>query len=297
MEYAPQPPQQEQGDRFGLTMFASLLVHMLVILGVTFTLPKLRDLKGQPTLEITLVQTTSDRAPDQADFLAQANQDGGGNSEQEAMAGNPMPIHELGDHNRDFMSLPAVKPPQVQQQKETTEVMSGKDARKLRQSQPTPEQAEEQPAPTPPGLFEQSDPEEERARLSAEISRFWQDYQKQPKRKYVNARTREYKYATYMEAWRAKVVRIGNLNYPEKARRSRLSGSLILDVALNANGTIEDISIVRSSGKKLLDDAAVRIVELAMPYDPFPPEIRRETDILHITRTWQFADGDLNTVN
>jgi protein TonB len=93
-----------------------------------------------------------------------------------------------------------------------------------------------------------------------------------------------------MEAWRAKVERVGNLNYPEAARKQNLSGSLILDVALNADGSINQITIRRSSGQKVLDDAAIRIVELASPFAPFPEQVREETDILHITRTWQFLD-------
>ena len=93
-----------------------------------------------------------------------------------------------------------------------------------------------------------------------------------------------------MEAWRAKVERVGNLNYPEAARKRNLSGSLILDVALSADGSINQITIRRSSGQKVLDDAAIRIVELASPYAPFPAQVRKETDILHITRTWQFLD-------
>ena len=93
-----------------------------------------------------------------------------------------------------------------------------------------------------------------------------------------------------MEAWRAKVERVGNLNYPEEARRRKLAGQLVLDVALNPDGKINQITIRRSSGHKVLDDAAIRIVELAAPYAPFPEEIRAETDVLHITRTWQFLD-------
>ena len=93
-----------------------------------------------------------------------------------------------------------------------------------------------------------------------------------------------------MEAWRAKVERVGNLNYPEEARRRNISGQLVLDVALNPDGKINQITIRRSSGYKVLDDAAIRIVELAAPYSPFPEAIRAETDVLHITRTWQFLD-------
>jgi protein TonB len=129
------------------------------------------------------------------------------------------------------------------------------------------------------------------AALSAEIDRKLESRAQRPRQKFISASTREYKYAAYMEAWRAKVERIGNLNYPEAARQQGLSGSLILDVGLKPDGSIDDIIIRKSSGHKLLDDAAVRIVQLAAPYSPFTDDIKSETDILHITRTWQFLDA------
>ncbi len=128
------------------------------------------------------------------------------------------------------------------------------------------------------------------ASLSAEIRRKLEAKSQRPRRKFISATTKEYNYAAYMEAWRSKVERVGNLNYPEQARQQNLSGSLVLDVALNADGTINEITIRRSSGEKILDDAAVRIVELAAPFSAFPQNIKDETDILHIMRTWQFID-------
>jgi protein TonB len=100
-----------------------------------------------------------------------------------------------------------------------------------------------------------------------------------------------------MDAWRAKVESVGNFNYPSEAKRRHLTGNLLLDVALNADGSINEIAIRRSSGQKILDDAAIRIVELAAPFAPFPPEIRSELDILHITRTWKFNESGLSSEN
>jgi periplasmic protein TonB len=129
------------------------------------------------------------------------------------------------------------------------------------------------------------------ASLSAEIRRKMEAKAERPRRKFISASTKEYNYAAYMEAWRSKVERVGNLNYPEQARKQGLSGSLVLDVALNRDGTINDITIRRSSGEKLLDDAAIRIVRLSAPFAPFPQHIKDETDILHIMRTWQFLNN------
>lgn len=130
------------------------------------------------------------------------------------------------------------------------------------------------------------------ASLDAEIAERMEAKAKRPRRKFISATTSEYKYAAYMEAWRAKVERIGNLNYPDEARRDKLSGSLILDVALNSDGSIEEITVRKPSGHATLDDAAIRIVKLAAPYAAFPAEFNKEVDILHITRTWQFQSGD-----
>lgn len=128
------------------------------------------------------------------------------------------------------------------------------------------------------------------ANLSAEIQEKLESRAKRPRRKYVSATTQEYRYAAYMEAWRAKVERIGNINYPEEARRRRISGAVMLDVAVNRDGSVADISIRKSSGMTVLDDAAIRSVHLAAPYAPLPPEIRNEVDELHVTRTWKFGD-------
>ena len=129
-------------------------------------------------------------------------------------------------------------------------------------------------------------------RLTAELDRRSLSASRQDRRKAINASTQEYKYAAYLEAWRSKVERIGNLNYPDEAKRRKLYGNLLMHVSVRADGSVEQVRVVRSSGHKLLDDAAVRIVRLAAPYAPFPPEIREEVDVLDITRTWQFLDGN-----
>ena len=128
----------------------------------------------------------------------------------------------------------------------------------------------------------------EMAALSAEIERKLRTWAERPRRKWISARTREDRFAAYMVEWRRKVERVGNLNYPDRAARLGLSGNLLLEVALNPDGTVADIALRRSSGEPILDDAAVRIVKLAAPFAPFPPGIAEDVDILHIERTWFF---------
>lgn len=285
-------PEFTENDRMGVTFFGSFLLHMLIILGITFTLPKLKELDGLPTLEITLVQTRSKQTPDDADYLAQANQDGGGNHPKKGVARNPLPIKELGESSN---IMPAHQPlfrPEKETRKETAELLTQKKSRDKTSENESKQKTERAvPVEPNPGLINRQQPNTERARLNAEISRFWQEYQQLPRKKYINARTREYKYAAYMDAWRAKVERVGNLNYPDDARRRNLAGNLVLDVALKPDGSLHTVDVRRSSGHKLLDDAAIRIVTLAAPFSPFPKNIKEETDILHITRTWKFNQG------
>lgn len=281
-------------DRLGIMGFAAGLVHVGVILGVSFSMPApIQDRTGN--LEIMLVQTRTDKAPRDAQFLAQANQDGGGQSDDAKIASSPLPISELSEKN-DALPL-ARKPPQEQvvtMQDVSELLVRDRAMKKIHLAKIQPERKEPEFEPENLGLLDH-ETELERARLSAEIDRSWQEYQKRPQRKFLNARTREYKYALYVDAWRAKVERVGNLNYPEEARRRQLSGSLMLDVAVKSDGSIEAVTVRRSSGKKILDDAAIRIVELAAPFAAFSSEIRRDADILHITRTWRFNENNLAT--
>jgi len=130
------------------------------------------------------------------------------------------------------------------------------------------------------------------AHLSAQIDRSIQAFSKKIKHRYVAANAREFRDAAYLDAWRAKVERIGNLNYPDEAKRRNLSGALVLDVAVKADGRLQKVMIRRSSGHKILDDAAINIVKLAAPFAPFSEEMQKDTDILHIIRGWQFLNDN-----
>jgi protein TonB len=275
-------------DRLGVSLFASIMAHMVLILATAFVVPQLKRNNALPTLEITLVQTASVRAPDKAEFLAQVNQDGGGESDRADIARNPLPVREIGDRRVPlFRSAPQTA---TRSPREVTDTLNLHSDTKIRARDAKPVKKEERDTPLQLGLMSPEELRSERARLNAEISRSWQEYQQRPRRKFLNARTQEYRYAAYLEAWRAKVERVGNLNYPEEAKRRQVNGSLVLDVVLHNDGSIKEIVVVRPSGHKVLDDAAVRIVKLAAPFAAFPPDIRTETDELSITRTWKFNE-------
>ena len=281
----------------GLTAFASVLAHMVVILGISFSVPEFEpDLQKLPTLEITLVNSRSDVEPDAADFLAQANQEGGGDSEQPDTSKSPLPVAPTPVDSEQIPVAHIAPRPAPTDQPETV-IMTQDQEQAITvaktDAQPTPLNRQE--AMDKIGLIENPQIQRERSRLSAEISQFWEQYQKRPRRKFLSARTKEYKYAAYMEAWRSKVEKVGNLNYPERAKKDKLTGQLVLDVEIKSNGALHAINIIRPSGHKVLDDAAVRIVRLSAPFDPFPPVIKKEVDILHITRTWKFLRGSTLT--
>lgn len=295
MELVDKIPGFSNTDRLGLTAFGSILAHLVVILGVGFTVPDMTpDPDELSTLEITLVNTRSDTEPDVADFLAQANQDGGGDSDQPVIARSPLPM-EPKPVVSDIL-------PVARAESEPSERSIQPDTRMLTQIEdetlvvakvdPQPPKKKAEKEVSKAGLVENQPAQKERARLSAEISQFWEEYQKRPRRKFLSARTKEYKYATYMEAWRTKVEKIGNLNYPEQARKRKLNGQLVLDVEIRPDGNLHAVSVIRPSGYKELDDAAIRIVQLSAPFEPFPSSIREDVDILHITRTWQFVRGN-----
>ncbi len=277
-------------DRLGLTLFIAAALHALVILGVGFEIARGKNEQPPPlSMEVTLVHAHDEEAPEKADFLAQQNQRGAGEMEEAQRPSSPLPNprpEELqGDAAKTQMeSAPKTPPPSLDKELLTTERDSS-----LRAAITPPE---EQPLPEPTAdaaeLLERS---LEIARLSAEIRQRQESYARRDRHKFIGANTREYKYAGYEDAWRMRVERIGNLNYPDEARSGNLSGSLLLDVAIRADGHIESIKVVRSSGIKALDDGAIRIVRLAAPFAAFTPEIRAETDVLHILRTWQFQSG------
>ena len=286
---SPPPPTVTANDRLGLTLFFSVVLHGIIILGVVFSHPDPAKSKTSPTLEIILAQTSAPQKPTKADYLAQANQDGSGNVDKRIRPTRPRaaPLASPSAGQSDVMSLPhETAPPQSAHNMEvlTTDQTTPRDVDVTKQ-QPQPQSD----APSAAQLMLRT---QEIAKLSADLSSSLEAYSHRPRQRYISARSQAYRDAAYLEAWRSKIERIGNLNYPEEAKRQNLSGSLILDVAINADGTVHSIELRHSSGYKLLDDAAIRIVRLAAPFAPLSTEMRKDTDILHITRTWQFLNDN-----
>jgi protein TonB len=276
-------------DRLGLTLFIAVVVHAVIILGISFTSLK-GKLKNPPQrFEITLVQNKTDKAPENPDYLAQASQQGSGDPQQQKLKPQAPQARDIMRPDNLAGNAPETR---VQPQQGGSPATTTKKALTTAQSKQQLAQQQHKttptPAPTANDLIAQS---LQIASASAELQQRQQNYAKRKRHKYITASTQEYKYAAYQEAWRQKVERIGRLNYPEAARQRKLTGDLTMTVAIRADGSVASISLDRSSGYKLLDDAARRIVRLASPFAPLPDNIRAETDVLHITRTWIFHDG------
>lgn len=278
-------PRLPDNRRLWIAVGSSLLFHAL-LLTLHFKFPDASNAMREKALDIILVNAKSARKPHDAQALAQSNLDGGGNTDENRRAKTPLPSTAQQTTGNDLQQMRRrVQELEVAQQKMLTQARS---LRNVASSQTANEQPN--PAPTISGL-DLAESARAMARLEGEISKTTDEYTKRPRKKFVGARAEEYRFAQYIEDWRQKIERIGTLNYPDAAR-GKLYGSLVLTVAINADGSIGRIDINRSSGHKLLDDSARRIVQMAGPYSPFPPDIRRDTDVLEITRTWYFTQGD-----
>ena len=272
-------------ERLRATLVLSLLVHGMLVLGVGFALNEAAPVL--PTLDVILTEATTTLTPEQADFLAQARNRGGGEHDEarrprDRQAGR-LSQAETGVAPAPMRAqAPAPSPPP-----EARVVTSARGQQRVAQAEATPPVETRRPLP----LGERNiDRELAMARLAAEIHQDRERYAKRPNRKFVSASTREYEYASYLRAWVDRVERIGNLNYPDEARRRRLEGQVVISVAIRRDGTVERAEVVDSSGQPLLDQAALRIVRLAEPYPPLPATAE-EVDVLHVTRTWPFLAG------
>ncbi|TVS13702.1 MAG: energy transducer TonB [Wenzhouxiangella sp.] len=274
------------GDSLAMAIAVAAGLHAAVIGLVHFDFLPGRSDALTPSLDVILVDWATDEVPEQADFLAQVTQAGGGESPE---AGIP-----------EDLSLPEPEPepaePDLPQPDAVTEdqppapedLVSLADPAELLPTRADASEAlEDQPRDTRE-LMEQS---LAMARLSPDRRTDGDDFRQQPRRKFISASTREHVYASYMSAWIAKVERIGNMNYPEAARRRNIEGGLVLSVDLLADGSVDHIRVLRSSGHDILDEAAIRIVRLSAPFAPLPEEVADQVDVLTITRTWQFSSS------
>lgn len=292
----------------------SIIVHA-VLLTIHFE-PELKKLANKlPSLNVVLVNAKTKNAPDKAELLAQANLDRGGNTDANRQMKTALPAPK--QKNTEVKLRPSaeansaakaakLKAQEAREQKrvdalekQAQELLTQINSVKKVESNPTQDAASADPEQGDQKAFAKTlnradliAASIEIDRLEAQIAKQQDEYQKRPKRRFIGARTKEASDAMYLEAWRQKVERIGNLNYPAVAKDQKIYGQLRMTVSIKADGSIENIVIDKSSGSKILDEAAKNIVNLAAPYAKFSEEMKKNTDILGITRTWTFTQED-----
>lgn len=273
-------------DRLGLALLLAVALHVIVLFGVGFSGDP--PAQASPSLEVTLAVTAAERPPEKADFLAQSNQQGGGDQ--------PDPSELSETQTADFTDTrmleaqplaDAPAPPAPDSGAGPAPVItaapSPRSAAALPADAPATEAADPQP-PTPPSA--------EIASLRAKLDRLRNTYSHLPNVLRVTAvSTRADQAAAYLDDWETLVEAVGNEHYPEEARRDHIFGNLRLAVRLRSDGTVDDVTILASSGQRVLDLAAIRTIRLAAPFRPFPAELR-QWDRLEIIRTWQFMPGN-----
>jgi len=274
--------------RMKVAASVSVFLHAIIIIGVSFALPDLAKFSAPPPLEVTLVNAKTQARPQKPDALAQANLDGGGNTDARRRARSPLPVPA---EDKQGAKLTLAQKRVEQREREAKQLMTQSRS----QTAVPPRLESQEPREEPqiaPSASEIMSRGIEIARLEAQIAREWEEYQQRPRRRFIGARAQEFRFARYIEDWRAKVERVGELNYPQAARDQKLYGNLLVTVSIKSDGSVDRVEINRPSGHRILDAAVLRIVQLAAPFAAFPPDIARDTDILSITRVWTFTRSD-----
>lgn len=273
------------GDRLSLTVFLSLAVHALIVLGIGFSWHLSQANRTPPMIEITLADHPQETAPKDYDYLAQANQDGGGTAEEKQIPDKPQQAITPGvtEGRQAVQSAPAPTPPQPKRQ--STPEVSGAAPAKSQRSTPKPEPT---PEPSAAELINATRSVAARSEFSVPSESIDARY---PTKRRISASTKAHAAAAYMREWIRKVEQIGNLNYPREAARAGLTGRLILEVTLRPDGSIYGVKLLRRSEHAILDEAARRIVRLAGPFSPVPEAVLQGDDLLVVTRTWDFQRG------
>jgi protein TonB len=282
----------DAGDRLSFTVFVAIALHALIILGINFKSPPAS--KGSQTIEITLATHKSTKAPKEADFLAQHNQEGSGTEEKARQLSTERQAEFADTQVRKVNPMPQVAATSLTEKKQQIISTIGQSDFKLHQLK-NPQNQEEKEQHK--GLLEdQTSMTAEIASLQAKLDKQKQEYAKRPRVRTLTAVSAKESFdAEYLIKWSEKFERIGTKNYPKEALAKNITGRVMLNVTIKPDGSVEEIAITLSSGSRILDDSARQIVRLAAPYAKFPPEIRRQVDRLKIIRYVRFEPNNITT--
>lgn len=274
------------GDRLGSTLFAAALLHGMVVLGVTFA-PEDPDAMSDPTVEVVMLINPDPREyePEQAEYVAQANQEGAGTTPESVRptSGNPRQLIAEGDSEEAEAQRPQ------ERQTEASDPVLATRARDRASIRIDPETSED--AAQEARQAQQATPSEQAALAEVERADNPDISGRLSKEMFVAVNTRQSDVAEYLAKWKRKIERVGTVNFPDAARLAALSGNPTLEVAIRADGSVEEIVILRSSGEPQLDKAALQILRLAAPFEPFPEQFRANYDVLRFAYEWQFIGG------
>jgi len=284
-------PPPSTGDILPITLAVSIVFHAVLLL-ITFAPPQFNPSKFAPQLDVVLVNSKGASRPVKADALAQANLDGGGNTEADRRARTNLPkVPDLESSQQVQLAANRVRQLEEESQR-LLQLAQG--------ANPTAAANHAAPAQQQPERVEDPALQQQRlmiAQLEAQIAKEWSDYQKLPRRKFIGARTEGVVYAEYVDKWRQRIEKVGTQYFPEEAKRNKIYGSLVMTVHIKADGSVEKVEIDRSSGHRLLDTAARRAIDLAGPFPPLPAAVRRDWDILSISRTFNYTRSDLELIS
>jgi protein TonB len=276
-------PKISQNDRLIFCLFLAIAFHALLLFGIGFKIPDATNSSMNKTFNVVLAQFESDKKPEKADFIGQANQEAGGENEKR-LAPSAIEKAYFNDPNKTS-SEPQFASQQKTLPKTAPKYLTSSSSKTSYQNQQETKKQQESKIPDTNSLLQKS---YQLSGLIANLNDQQINQAKKAKKRQVSAAIHRSSDALYLDTWRRKIETIGNLNYPEKAKQAKIYGNLTLKVAINANGTINQVSIMKSSGEKLLDDAAIRIVRLAAPFSPLTKAMKKDTEILEIIRIWRF---------
>jgi protein TonB len=277
-------PQVTAGDRLGFTLFLALAVHGVLLFGVGFAPEEPRAAPN--SLDVTLAMHRADDAPEEADFIAQANQVGSGTEEDksELTTTEEAPFSDPDSRQVQLQEPTARQPTPVTRQKII--VTRARSERDIASEQQDRNQDDPRRKADQDNVDELS---REIASLQALLDKQKQAYAKRPRvRRLTSVSAKAHYEAAYIEAFRRKVEATGTRHFPRRALDSNTFGGVRLMVALRRDGGIEEVEVLQSSGHDFLDQAAVQSVRLAAPFEPFTQDMRERMDVLEIIRTWKF---------
>lgn len=286
----------ENKDLLSITAFCSALVHAVIILGVGFSMPDIAQVENTDNqLDVVLVNKSNNEKAEDAKTVSSSDNLGGGSDEREASS--PLPYKTVNPSEIQSAKLTANQQQQTSLSPDQLLTASNGNVKIQRVENKITKIESKQKTKGKDKITTTVTTARERERLIAKLAQEWADYQKRPNKEFLSPSTKSNEAAQYLDTWRKKVEKVGNANYPVKARAEGLSGSLIVSVEINRNGTIAAVNIDKPSPHKVLNDAALRFVRNAAPYPAFPDEIDPNTDILVITRAFHFSNNNVTSTD